>query len=100
MKQNVVFLSIAAVIAPMFPHMLSPTGFVAGQEEQIQVMELAAKKYECAPSPIHVKAGSKVRLRVTATDHDHGFKVALDPDGTQPSDKPGLVFASPQDCWL
>ena len=70
----------------------------AAQEQQVQVIELTAKKYEYSPSPIHVKAGTKVQLKITATDHDHGFKVAAEAKGDS-AGKPGLVFTSPQDCW-
>ena len=99
-KINVALLSISVAIALILPHMLSLRGFVLAQDQQTQVIELGAKKYEYSPSPVHVKAGTKVRLKITATDHDHGFKVEPVPDGTQPSGKPGLVFASSQDCWL
>jgi cytochrome c oxidase subunit II len=71
----------------------------AAQEQNAQVIELVAKKYDYSPSPIHVKAGSMVRLKITAVDHDHGFKIGVSPDGVNPSGKDGLVFASPQDCW-
>lgn len=69
------------------------------QDQKVQVIELTAKKYEYSGSPVHVKAGTKVQLKITATDHDHGFKIAAVPDGAEQSSKPGLVFASPQDCW-
>ncbi len=72
---------------------------VAAQDQNAHVIELVAKKYEYSPSPIHVKAGTKVQLKITAVDHDHGFKIAVDPDGVKRSGKAGLVFASPQDCW-
>ena len=98
-KINVVLLSIAIAMALLLAPRLSQRGFVLAQNEQIQI-ELAAKKYEYSPSPVQVKAGTKVRLKITATDHDHGFKVTPVPDGSQPSSKPGLVFASLQDCWL
>jgi heme/copper-type cytochrome/quinol oxidase subunit 2 len=99
-KISVVLLSIAVAIGLLLAPLLSQRGFILAQDEQIQVIELAAKKYEYSPAPVHVKAGSKVRLKITATDHDHGFKVAPVPDDTPPSGKPGLVFASAQDCWL
>jgi cytochrome c oxidase subunit II len=69
------------------------------QEQNVQTIEVTAKKYEFSPSPIHVKAGTKVRLKITATDHDHGFKIATVPEGADPHSKPGLVFDSPQDCF-
>ena len=99
-KINVVLLSISLAIALLLAPRLSQRGLLLAQDEQIQVIELAAKKYEYSPSPVHVKTGAKVRLKITATDHDHGFKIAPDPDGAQPSGKPGLVFASSEDCWL
>ena len=74
-KINVVLLSIAVAMALLLAPMFSQRGFVLAQNEQIQVIEIAAKKYEYSPSPVHVKAGTKVRLKITATDHDHGFKV-------------------------
>jgi cytochrome c oxidase subunit II len=71
---------------------------VAAQEATTQVIEVTAKKYEYSPSPIHVKAGSKVQLKFTATDHDHGFKIADVPDGAGKDSKPGLVFSSAKEC--
>lgn len=69
------------------------------QEQKERVVELSAKKYEYSSSPLHVKAGAKILLKITATDHDHGFKIAAVPDGTESSDGAGLLFTSPQDCW-
>ena len=71
---------------------------VVAQDQKAQVIELIAKKYEYSPSPVHVKAGTKVQLKITAADHDHGFKIATVPDGSEPNSEPGLVFSSPQDC--
>jgi cytochrome c oxidase subunit II len=73
----------------------SPAG---AADQKTQVIEITAKKYEYSASPIHIKSGTKVQLRITATDHDHGFKVAPVPDGALTS-AAGLVFTSPQDCW-
>lgn len=78
---------------------LSLSGPVRAQVQGAQVIELAAMKYEYSPSPVHVKAGAKVQLKITATDHDHGFKIATVPDGTQATGAPGLIFNSAQDCW-
>lgn len=79
--------------------LLSRSSSALSQDEEVQVIELTAKKYEYSPSPVHVKAGTKVQLKITATDHDHGFKIANVPDGSEPGSKPGLVFVSPQECW-
>ena len=68
------------------------------QEQKKQVIELSAKKYEYSRSPLHIKVGAKILLNITATDHDHGFKIAVVPDGAESSGG-GLLFTSPQDCW-
>ena len=65
--------------------------------EGTQVIEVTAKKYEFNPSPIRVKQGTRVRLKITATDHAHGFRIREIPEGDT-TGKPGLVFSSPQDC--
>jgi cytochrome c oxidase subunit 2 len=84
---------------------LEPTMFfqqstsVLAQDQNVQVIELTAKKYEYSPSPVHVKAGIKVQLKITATDHDHGFKIGAVPDDAQANGTAGLILSSPQDCW-
>jgi len=79
---------------------LSMPNSVRGQNQQVQVIEITAKKYEYSVSPIYVKLGAKVQLKISASDHDHGFKIGIVPDGSAPSETPGLVFTSEQDCWL
>jgi heme/copper-type cytochrome/quinol oxidase subunit 2 len=66
--------------------------------QDVQVIDITAKKYEFSPSPVQVKAGTKVQLKITAVDHDHGFKIAAVPDGSEANSKPGLVFALVEDC--
>ena len=84
---------------------LAPTMFfqqsrsVLAQDQNVQVIELTAKKYEYSPSPVHVKAGTKVQLKITTADHDHGFKIAAVPDGAEANGTAGLILTSPQDCW-
>ena len=65
----------------------------------VQVIEVTAKKYEYSPDPIHVKSGSKIQLKITAADHDHGFSISTVPDGPNSNGSDGLMFASPQECW-
>jgi cytochrome c oxidase subunit II len=74
-------------------------GCALAQDQTIQVIELTAKKFEYSPAPVHVKTGTKVQLKITAIDHDHGFKIAAVPLGSEPKNKPGLFFSSLQDCW-
>lgn len=64
-----------------------------------QVIEMTAKKYEFSPSPVRVKAGTNVQLRITALDRTHGFKISLHRDGSGEKSNPGLIFSSNQDCF-
>jgi hypothetical protein len=66
--------------------------------EDVQVIDVTAKKYEFNPSPIWVRRGAKIQLRITATDRPHGFKISEFPDGADSNGSPGLVFTSPQQC--
>jgi cytochrome c oxidase subunit 2 len=68
-------------------------------DQDFQVIELSAKKYEFSPSPIRVKRGAKVQLRITALDRTHGFKINLNPDGSEKKSDPGLAFGSNEDCF-
>jgi heme/copper-type cytochrome/quinol oxidase subunit 2 len=72
---------------------------VLAQGQDVQVIQITAKKYEYSVSPVHVKVGTKVQLKITAIDHDHGFKIAVVPDGAIPDGTAGLIFTSAQDCW-
>jgi cytochrome c oxidase subunit II len=72
---------------------------VLAQTDSVQVIEVTAKKYEYSPAPIHVKSGAKIQLKITATDHDHGFSILRVPDGADSNASAGLVFTSSQECW-
>jgi heme/copper-type cytochrome/quinol oxidase subunit 2 len=72
---------------------------VRAQNQDVLFIEITAKKYEYSISPVHVKIGTKFQLKITATDHDHGFKIAAVPDGALPNGAAGLIFTSAQDCW-
>ena len=100
-KSGIPFLLSMACGLVLAPTILSPqSGSVLAQEPNVQIIEVTAKKYEYSPSPVHLKSGTKVQLKITATDHDHGFKIATVPDGADAHATAGLVFTSPQDCWL
>jgi cytochrome c oxidase subunit 2 len=71
----------------------------SAQNGNVQVINMTAKKYVFSPSPIHVKKGTRVELRITATDRQHGFKINIYPDGGSTKGAPGLEFAAPKDCW-
>jgi heme/copper-type cytochrome/quinol oxidase subunit 2 len=72
---------------------------IRATSSDVQVIEITAKKYEYSNSPVHVKLGTKVQLKITAIDHDHGFKISSAPDGASSGEKAGLVFTSEQECW-
>jgi len=93
------YLPTASVFALALALCLPKASPVAAQDQNAQVIELVAKKYEYSPAPIHVKTGTKVQLKITAVDHDHGFKIGTVPDGAQGNGPDGLVFSSAQDCW-
>jgi cytochrome c oxidase subunit 2 len=93
-----ILATLAAFPLALAVCLLQP-GPVSAQGQKVQVIELTAKKYEYSLSPVHVKAGTKVQLKITATDHDHGFKIYSTPDGVDSNGSAGLVFASPQECW-
>ncbi len=65
----------------------------------VRVIEVIAKKYEYTPSPIRVKRGAKVQLKITALDRAHGFKINLSPDGSDKKGDSGLIFNSNDDCF-
>jgi len=89
-------LSVFPVALAIF--LMQPSALPA-QEQKERVIELSAKKYEYSSSPLHVKAGAKIVLKINATDHDHGFKIGAVPDGSLPNGAAGLIFTSAQDCW-
>jgi cytochrome c oxidase subunit II len=57
--------------------MMAPPAFAAGKPQagEVHEIKMTAKKYQFDPSVITVKQGEKVRLVITATDRDHGFKL-------------------------
>jgi cytochrome c oxidase subunit II len=68
-------------------------------DQNVKVIEMTAKKYEFSPSPVHVKAGSKVQLKITTLDRKHGIKISPYPDGADGKGEPGLVFTSKEECF-
>ncbi|HYL37190.1 MAG TPA: cupredoxin domain-containing protein [Bryobacteraceae bacterium] len=52
---------------------LMGAGLLAAQETH--EITVTAKKYQFDPNPIKVAKGEHVKLLITATDHDHGFKL-------------------------
>jgi heme/copper-type cytochrome/quinol oxidase subunit 2 len=71
---------------------------ISQTDQNTQVIEVTAKKYEWNPAPIRVKPG-KVQLKISTLDRAHGFKISRYPDGAPTTGDPGLVFASKEDCF-
>lgn len=94
---RIFILAVTAVI------LCSWTGPIVwgAQDQNAQVIEMTAKKYEYSPSVVHVKAGSKVVLKITAIDRSHGFKIPTVPDGSAKDAAAGLVLSgpAPDNCY-
>lgn len=71
----------------------------AGEQAQVKVIEVTAKKYEYTPGEIHVKKGTRVQLKIRALDRTHGFRIALYPEGAAENGPAGLRFDQQQDSW-
>ena len=93
-----VSLLIAATLCLTGSTVAKPSGPSPSADEGVQVIEVTAKKYEYNPAPIRVKRGNRIQLKITATDHAHGFRINSFPEGGEAGRSPGLVFSSPQDC--
>ena len=93
-----VALLLAATLSLTSSTVVRPENPSPSATEGVQVIEVTAKKYEFNPSPIRVKQGTKVQLKITATDHAHGFKIKQLPEGADTKGNAGLVFSSSQDC--
>ena len=89
------FLLGGLTVTAGFPRVANPSQ----ADQEVQVIEVSAKKYEYGPSPIRVKRGARVHLRITSLDKTHGFKINLSPDGSDQKSQPGLVFSSNEDCF-
>jgi cytochrome c oxidase subunit II len=74
-------------------------GNTTQEDQAVEVIEVVAKKYEFTPSPIRVKLGAKVQLKITSLDKTHGFKINLYPDGSDAKGDPGLLFSSNETCF-
>ena len=66
------------------------------ENQDVQVVSMTAKRYAFSPSPLHVKAGMRIQLKIAAIDRDHGFKIAVVREDTDAPVHPGLEFSPPQ----
>jgi cytochrome c oxidase subunit 2 len=99
MRSHLPSLLLVAILLPATGDTLARVRDQSSEASgNVQVIEVTAKKYDFTPSPIRVKQGTKVELKITATDRSHGFKISEFPEGQSKGTSPGLVFSSPQDC--
>lgn len=92
MRNLWICLLLVAMTIPLRSHVAR-----ASAPESVQVIDVTAKKYEYSPSPIRVKQGTKIQLKITATDHTHGFRITPFAVG-ETKGNPGLVFSSGEGC--
>lgn len=83
-------LTALALAWPLFP-----SGITRAQDETPQTVEMSAKKYEFTPPVVHAKAGTKIVLRITATDRSHGFGISTVADGSPAGTVPGIELTTP-----
>jgi cytochrome c oxidase subunit II len=96
-----IFLLMTAAIVFLCAWPSLESRVTRAQDQNSQVIDMTAKKYEFNPSTVHVKAGNKLVLNITATDHDHGMRIPTVPDGAASGASPGLVLTPPatKDCY-
>jgi cytochrome c oxidase subunit II len=94
---RITFVLLLSVFALSAESATPPNG--PQSDQSVRVIEVTAKKYEYSSSPIRVKVGAPVQLRLTSLDKTHGFKINLYPDGAEAKGEPGLVFSSKEDCF-
>jgi cytochrome c oxidase subunit II len=92
-------LSLAAILSLTSGTVSRRPNPAQASTQDVKLIEVSAKKFEYNPSSIHIKQGTKVQLKITATDHTHGFKIKAFADDSEKKGSPGLTFTSPQDCW-
>lgn len=98
MKSLLTLLLLISMILVLPGNVARPMHRGLSSAEGARSIAIIAKKYEFEPETIRVKQGTRVQLMIKATDHAHGFRISDMPEGAETSGKPGLVFASSQDC--
>ncbi len=100
--QMKLLLSLSLLLATAAALMSSAVARNANQSsaatQGVQTIDVTAKKYEFIPATIRVKQGTSVQLKITATDHTHGFQISDAPKEADGKGKAGLVFSNPQKC--
>ncbi|MCL4522949.1 MAG: cupredoxin domain-containing protein [Acidobacteria bacterium] len=88
--------TVIAIAGLLFVGAVGRANTQAKAEEPVQIVEMTAKKYKYAPEEIRVKQGTRVQLKIRATDRTHGFKIRLYPEGTPEKGEPGLRMTDNQ----
>lgn len=88
-----------ALLFAVFPAAPSRPSVQQPGEPPKQVVQVTAVDFEFLPSTIHVKAGTRVELRVTSNEGTHGLRISHFAEGVSAKSTPGLIFENGMDCW-
>lgn len=80
--------AVLAAVALIFPANLA----AAQGTDNVQVIQMSAKKYEFTPAEIRVKKGTRVQIQLRPTDREHGLKIKARPEGAGKDAPAGLRF--------
>ncbi len=97
MKKSILGCAAAVVCVLTLSAPALPQDPAAKSAVSPQVVEITADKYEFAPSEVHVRKGTFVRLQVKSVDKAHGLKLSAYPEGASPTGAPGLRFEQSPD---
>jgi cytochrome c oxidase subunit II len=96
---NSVLRIVCLFLLGMFAVIAGFAALAQTSKQDVQIIEVTAKKYEYNPFPLRVRRGNQVQLKITSLDKTHGFKINLYPDGSDGKGDPGLIFSSKEDCF-
>lgn len=65
--------------------------------QQVQVIDLSAKKFEFTPAEIRVKQGAHVQIKLHPTDREHGLKLKTQAEGAEKGAPAGLRIIGPEE---
>lgn len=71
-KSSIVLTLFVAAAMGAYAHEFAPS---SGDATDAVMITVIARKFEFNPNVITVKQGDRVRLVITASDRDHGFKL-------------------------
>jgi len=68
-RLSLILIPLALLLA------VAMSGQAPAAQQPVHEIHMTAKKYEFQPGELHVTAGEKVRLLITALDRDHGLEI-------------------------